>query len=105
MTPWRNRVPAGSPAEPYMSQDSDPPNGSPSNAEPPPPPGGRPDRRTFEVARARRQTTEISGFHPAVVPHREHAPANPTGRRLAVLSLGALGVVYGDIGTSPLYSM
>jgi len=29
----------------------------------------------------------------------------PRGRRLAVLSLGALGVVYGDIGTSPLYAL
>jgi len=33
-----------------------------------------------------------------------HAP--PTGRRaLLIASLGALGVVYGDIGTSPLYAM
>jgi len=30
---------------------------------------------------------------------------NPSGKRLAVLSLTALGVVYGDIGTSPLYAM
>ena len=29
----------------------------------------------------------------------------PTGRRLAALSLAALGVVYGDIGTSPLYAV
>lgn len=29
----------------------------------------------------------------------------PRGRRLALLSLGALGVVYGDIGTSPLYAL
>jgi KUP system potassium uptake protein len=29
----------------------------------------------------------------------------PTGRRLLTLSLLALGIVYGDIGTSPLYSM
>ncbi|MES2524133.1 MAG: potassium transporter Kup [Gemmatimonadota bacterium] len=29
----------------------------------------------------------------------------PTGRRLAILTLTALGVVYGDIGTSPLYSL
>ena len=29
----------------------------------------------------------------------------PTGKRLAVLTLTALGVVYGDIGTSPLYSL
>jgi KUP system potassium uptake protein len=27
----------------------------------------------------------------------------PRGRYLITLSLGALGVVYGDIGTSPLY--
>ena len=34
-----------------------------------------------------------------------HPPATPTGRRLAVLTLTALGVVYGDIGTSPLYTI
>jgi len=36
--------------------------------------------------------------------HRPTAETNPTGRRLATLSLTALGVVYGDIGTSPLYA-
>ncbi len=30
---------------------------------------------------------------------------SPRGRRLAILALGALGVVYGDIGTSPLYAL
>ena len=34
-----------------------------------------------------------------------HAPAHPTGRRLALLTVAALGVVYGDIGTSPLYAL
>ncbi|MHB1204962.1 MAG: potassium transporter Kup [Rhodospirillaceae bacterium] len=42
-----------------------------------------------------------------------HAPWNPyaedpgsaTGRRLWALAFGAIGVVYGDIGTSPLYAM
>src|SRR5688572_6923877 len=29
----------------------------------------------------------------------------PRGRYLYVLSLTALGVVYGDVGTSPLYAM
>jgi len=29
----------------------------------------------------------------------------PNGRRLAALALGAVGVVYGDIGTSPLYTI
>jgi KUP system potassium uptake protein len=36
---------------------------------------------------------------------RHHAEANPRGKRLLILSLTALGVVYGDIGTSPLYSI
>jgi KUP system potassium uptake protein len=31
--------------------------------------------------------------------------AAPKGKRLAVLTLAALGVVYGDIGTSPLYAL
>jgi len=34
-----------------------------------------------------------------------HRDQHPTGRRLAILTLTALGVVYGDIGTSPLYSI
>ncbi|WKW11081.1 potassium transporter Kup [Pseudogemmatithrix spongiicola] len=38
-------------------------------------------------------------------PERHHVEANPTGKRLAILALGALGVVYGDIGTSPLYAL
>src|SRR5204863_2388453 len=36
--------------------------------------------------------------------HRPAAETNPRGWRLATLSLTALGVVYGDIGTSPLYA-
>jgi KUP system potassium uptake protein len=31
--------------------------------------------------------------------------APPSGRALATLALGAIGVVYGDIGTSPLYAL
>lgn len=48
-------------------------------------------------------------------PHREpdgssrgagHVPwSKPTGRYLATLSLAALEIVYGDIGTSPLYAV
>ena len=34
-----------------------------------------------------------------------HGGAPPTGRYLALLALGAIGVVYGDIGTSPLYAL
>ena len=48
-----------------------------------------------------------AGTAAAVEPagHRVHVEAHPVGRRLAVLTLGALGVVYGDIGTSPLYAL
>ena len=34
-----------------------------------------------------------------------HAVAHPHSTKLAALVLGALGVVYGDIGTSPLYAL
>ena len=34
-----------------------------------------------------------------------HAPQAPRGRYLLTLSVAALGVVYGDIGTSPLYAL
>lgn len=35
----------------------------------------------------------------------EQKDSKPTGKSLAILSLGALGVVYGDIGTSPIYAI
>src|SRR4051812_41767236 len=40
-------------------------------------------------------------------PHRSarHGAAQPRGRQLWLLSLLALGIVYGDIGTSPLYAI
>ncbi len=41
---------------------------------------------------------------PAVKPDSEAAPHAPHGG-LAALTIGAIGVVYGDIGTSPLYAI
>ena len=38
-------------------------------------------------------------------PLRQHHEEHPTGKRLLILSFTALGVVYGDIGTSPLYAI
>ena len=46
----------------------------------------------------------LTGARP-VPPHRHHVEPNPQGKRLAILALTALGVVYGDIGTSPLYAV
>jgi len=40
-----------------------------------------------------------------VVHHPGHGHGPKTKKELAAVSLGALGVVYGDIGTSPLYAM
>jgi KUP system potassium uptake protein len=53
--------------------------------------------------------TESSGASAEALPppatqHRR-VEADPHGRRLAVLMLTALGVVFGDIGTSPLYTI
>src|SRR5215831_12091616 len=43
---------------------------------------------------------------PAEAPDPQHAPPSaPVGRHLLILSLTALGVVYGDIGTSCLYTV
>jgi KUP system potassium uptake protein len=83
-----------------MSEPSGPPNGpSDKDVRAPTPVAGVPAVGTM------RPSETITGFHPVQIPHREHAPLNPTGKRLAILSLGALGVVYGDIGTSPLYAI
>ena len=48
-----------------------------------------------------------TGMFPASQqPKSHHGPeSSPTGKRLALLTLTALGVVYGDIGTSPLYAL
>lgn len=47
-----------------------------------------------------------TGMFPADRQPLGHAlDQNPTGKRLAILTLTALGVVYGDIGTSPLYAI
>ncbi|HXL99985.1 MAG TPA: KUP/HAK/KT family potassium transporter, partial [Rhizomicrobium sp.] len=45
-----------------------------------------------------------SGNPAADAPLSQNAPAAP-GRRAIALTIGALGVVFGDIGTSPLYAM
>ncbi len=48
-------------------------------------------------------STPLPAPTPTPVPGEHHAV--PSGAALAKLALGALGVVYGDIGTSPLYAV
>ncbi len=82
----------------------DPPARSESSPAPAPaekPPASSADRATLETPAL---TASATGFH-AVVPPRQHVELHPTGKRLGILSLTALGIVYGDIGTSPLYAL
>jgi KUP system potassium uptake protein len=51
------------------------------------------------VTKPRASSVEVHGTHVSA------DTAGPQGARLATLSLAALGVVYGDIGTSPLYAL
>ncbi len=55
-------------------------------------------------ANAQAQVPPEAGAPAARRPEPGRAPP-PSGRALAALALGALGVVYGDIGTSPLYAL
>jgi KUP system potassium uptake protein len=60
-------------------------------------------REPNERRRRRAAAEAAGGYHVAEAAHAR--PALPNGRYLALLSLAALGVVYGDIGTSPLYAL
>ncbi|MBM3908328.1 MAG: potassium transporter Kup [Gemmatimonadetes bacterium] len=57
------------------------------------------------TAPASEPSTGAPGQVPAPQQAHHHVEEHPTGKRLAVLTLAALGVVYGDIGTSPLYAL
>jgi KUP system potassium uptake protein len=61
---------------------------------------GSADRVDNPTGAAMGATTEF-----LAAPLRPHHEAHPTGKRLLILSFTALGVVYGDIGTSPLYAI
>jgi len=75
---------------------------APAQAEPTPKPAGDPKApATGQTG----QTAAQTGFHAVVPPQRQHVEQHPTGKRLGILSLTALGIVYGDIGTSPLYAL
>ena len=49
--------------------------------------------------------SEIAESPPAFESSTARYPIAPRGRELFLLSLAALGIVYGDIGTSPLYAL
>lgn len=62
----------------------------------------RPER-AFRARSKRSMTSDTAVATAPTMTSEGHGP--PRGRYLATLSIAALGVVYGDIGTSPLYAL
>jgi KUP system potassium uptake protein len=65
----------------------------------------QPDSPSESPAGATVHEPPAAGAHPEPAHGRHAHDVPPRGRYLALLALTALGVVYGDIGTSPLYAM
>ena len=61
--------------------------------------------RTSDAAPVESPGAAPESAGPSAAPHYRHADRDPRGKRLAILSLIALGIVFGDIGTSPLYTI
>ena len=57
------------------------------------------------MSRAKVQESTLPDIHTTATETTHIARRAPRGRYLLILSLSALGVVYGDIGTSPLYAL
>src|SRR5580692_461128 len=63
-----------------------------------------PAEAVTSASTSRDPNAAVSASSHVTAMHAAHHPPKDV-RELAWLSLGALGVVYGDIGTSPLYAM
>lgn len=63
-------------------------------------------RGTEVMEEPRKRTDQVPILTPdSLTSPDPEPPPDPSGRYLVGLSLGALGIVYGDIGTSPLYAL
>jgi KUP system potassium uptake protein len=81
---------AADPVKPDSSAPPDAPSAAPASPAAPHPPS----------------LTTTTANYTAVANSNQHHVGDPaTGKKLALLTLTALGVVYGDIGTSPLYAL
>src|SRR5687768_10127620 len=83
------------PAEKPSAEAAPPPEGLPAEAAPAEAPRAEPA--------AAAQTVVVQ--EPAEVAEEASHRHEPHGRYLLTLAIGALGIVYGDIGTSPLYAL
>ncbi len=79
---------------------------TPAKAEPPssaPTPGAPPREVTAPIQT--RSALPAVGAHPPDPAHGHGARGEARGKALVGLAIGAIGVVFGDIGTSPLYAL
>jgi KUP system potassium uptake protein len=98
--------------EPQPSPKASPASGSPDAAVDPPQSASpdsaaaAPGAPASSAARPPGSTSSTTGSHSVIADSNQHHVGDPaTGSKLALLTLTALGVVYGDIGTSPLYAL
>lgn len=101
--------PSSGEADPHRSADAPPDKPTPPADGLRHPTGPTPPRgsvNALEAAPGEELRAHTGMFPAAKAPAgHHHKDTDPTGKRLAILTLTALGVVYGDIGTSPLYSV
>ena len=93
--------PSASPASGSSDASADPvPSGSSAPADPAPAASASP------TAPPNQALPTNTATHSAIAASNHHHVGDPaSGKKLALLTLTALGVVYGDIGTSPLYAL
>ena len=98
--------------EPQPLPSASPASGSPDASADPVQSGSSAPADPVTVAPAPPASPQPTGLpsttaaHSAVAASNHHHVGDPaTGKKLALLTLTALGVVYGDIGTSPLYAL
>jgi KUP system potassium uptake protein len=95
---------AGTPG-PAPAGASEPSPAAPSPTSPAPPPAPEAPPREVTAPIQTRSALPAVDLHPPDHGHGHGTRAAPTGSALTGLALGALGVVFGDIGTSPLYAL
>lgn len=91
-------------AQPASSPDAPPPPSPPSAGAASASPVGEAHPTAGQGDAPRRDTTGLTGARPIPPEVLRLAHGEGQQNRLAILTLTALGVVYGDIGTSPLYA-
>jgi KUP system potassium uptake protein len=101
--------PEDDPEDDLEDDPEDKPDRAPSDGTAASRPEQASDGRAVPPKRPTRESEEVTAGHTGARPIppqlQQHPEERPTGRRLGLLTLTALGVVYGDIGTSPLYAL